>query len=191
MKKYIQSASIAVLFTATASAATLATYDFDSNTTDASSTDPGVTASSISAGLQTSFFNGTSGGNVPGTSSNFTTGLGAGTGSITYESLSLEDWAWNSDWDITISYTDGGSNVGSYDYSISSGSNNLQSIDIADFTSSNTVTWTITTTNLTANTNVYRFDDLTLTGTVNPIPEPTSAALLGLGGIALISRRKR
>ena len=33
--------------------------------------------------------------------------------------------------------------------------------------------------------------DTNLTTTVNPIPEPTSLALLGLGGVALLARRKR
>ncbi len=36
-----------------------------------------------------------------------------------------------------------------------------------------------------------RFDELTFGYDLAPVPEPSSAALLGLGGLALISRRKR
>jgi len=37
----------------------------------------------------------------------------------------------------------------------------------------------------------HMIDDFTLDGNVNLVPEPTSAALLGLGGLALLTRRSR
>ncbi len=38
---------------------------------------------------------------------------------------------------------------------------------------------------------IHMIDDFTLDGNVNLVPEPTSAALLGLGGLALLTRRSR
>ncbi len=37
----------------------------------------------------------------------------------------------------------------------------------------------------------FAYDNLQLEGTVTPIPEPTTTALLGLGGLALILRRRK
>lgn len=45
------------------------------------------------------------------------------------------------------------------------------------------------TTNGTAY--VHRIDNVTLNGTVAVVPEPSSTALLGLGGLAVLLRRKR
>jgi hypothetical protein len=38
---------------------------------------------------------------------------------------------------------------------------------------------------------VHRIDDVTLNGTVAVVPEPSSTVLLGLGGLAVLMRRKR
>jgi len=55
-----------------------------------------------------------------------------------------------------------------------------------------TVTFRMQFTNGTSSGSRYHLiDDLTLTGTVNAVPEPSAVALLGLGGLALIARRKR
>jgi len=42
-----------------------------------------------------------------------------------------------------------------------------------------------------SNNMTVRYDNFDLTITATPIPEPTSAALLGLGGLALVARRRR
>ena len=66
---------------------------------------------------------------------------------------------------------------------------NLYTINLGGFTSSDTVEWRIYLSS-SSDTVGQRFDDITLNATVSDIPEPGSLALLGLGGLCLIRRRR-
>jgi len=70
------------------------------------------------------------------------------------------------------------------------------SIDLtgADFQGLSSVEFRVVVDNRITNTSIASdtgFAGLQLNGDIVPIPEPTSAALLGLGGLALVTRRKR
>lgn len=57
-----------------------------------------------------------------------------------------------------------------------------------------TFTWAFANSGLSSTTNADRghaMDNIVLNGTVSAVPEPSSTALLGLGGLALILRRRK
>ena len=64
----------------------------------------------------------------------------------------------------------------------------LETINFADFTTTETVTWTFYMYGATDHRYGTRFDDITLTATV--IPEPSSIAMMGLMGVALLLNRR-
>jgi len=142
----------------------------------------------------TNFFNGTQGGMTGtivsngGTSSlSFTTGPLSG-GSINYESFSATFWdPSNNGWTGTLTWSDSSGSLGSSALTIDGATDE---IDFADFTSSETITWTIAGVN-PGSSDRLRMDDLVLTGTINTVPEPTSLGLLSLGALVGILRRSR
>ena len=71
--------------------------------------------------------------------------------------------------------------------------NALTLADLSDLTDTSvTFTWALTSSKSNNIGNQgHRLDNITLTGTVTPVPEPSSFALLGLGGLALILRRRK
>ena len=195
MKTLLIKTTLSAFLLSISNGAVLTNFDFENEDLVAASA-TGITSSDLSgAATQSNLMNGSFGAfTAAGTTVSFTSGASSSsTDTVTYESLSIADFAWNSEWDVTLSYTDGASETGSFNYTIAANSTNSTTFDFADFTTANTVTWSIVATNVTGNTNVYRFDDVAVNGTVNvdAIPEPTSAALLGLGGLALFVRRKR
>jgi hypothetical protein len=85
----------------------------------------------------------------------------------------------------------------------SSNSNNLTLSGLTGLTDT-TVTFTLTSnlaTGYDSGTDTYSgggsgarhtiLDDITLTGAIAPVPEPSTTALLGLGGLALLRRRRK
>jgi hypothetical protein len=75
--------------------------------------------------------------------------------------------------------------------SLTSGESNIGSIDYSGVTDTNAVlSWTYTSAdNGTVNRNKHRLGAIAIN--VVPIPEPSTTALLGLGGLALILRRHK
>ncbi|MGJ8677040.1 MAG: PEP-CTERM sorting domain-containing protein [Akkermansiaceae bacterium] len=74
--------------------------------------------------------------------------------------------------------------------------NNSNSVDLSSLTNltntSVTFTWELGTNKNNTFANISQsLDDITLTGIVTPVPEPTSFALLGLGLTGLLARRRR
>ena len=184
----------------TAYGATLAEYAFTSGTDAATTTEAGITASSVSGGVN-QFSNlvytdnqGYANGGQTAFTFTFTT---AGT-DATYEEFNFDlGSASSATATYAVSYIDGGVEtfiVGSSSSYISTG-NVLELstvlIDFNDFTSSGTVTWNIYGT-ISASNRAFRTDNYEVIGTIPvTVPEPTSSALLGLGGLALVTRRKR
>ena len=182
-------------------ATTLASYDFESTTSPFASTVNVVSASSVLGGATqqnslggSNFYNGTQGGVTGsvvangGTSSLwFTTGP-VGGGDITYETFSATYWDPNNrGWTGTLTWSDSSGILGSSALTIDGATDE---IDFADFTSSETITWTIAGVN-PGSSDRLRMDDLVLTGTINTVPEPTSLGLISLGAFVGILRRSR
>ncbi len=63
--------------------------------------------------------------------------------------------------------------------------------EFTDFTSSDTMEFRLYAFDAVNENSAVRLDDIQLNGTVVSIPEPSAAALLGLGGLALILRRRK
>ncbi len=93
--------------------------------------------------------------------------------------------------DLTVSISGGVfSNTKNVDYSVAADPTILtQNYDLTGKSLSANTTYTITVTSANLNgTGAYMvYDGITLTG----VPEPSSAALLGLGGLALLRRRRK
>ncbi|MGJ8656579.1 MAG: PEP-CTERM sorting domain-containing protein [Akkermansiaceae bacterium] len=205
MKKLLQISSVVMITSVSASAASLAVYNFENATNRNEDSANLINATDlVNAGNQNNsvpavdYYNGTRGGqhanalNTAGLTDfvSWTTAGLAGE-NITYENVSA------------FFGSNGGSFTPALSYEIGAGSSvaagtgttpalqtfNQQTFNFADFTTDETVTWTITFTKVSGGNDRLRFDDLTVTGTV--VPEPSSTALLGLGGLALIARRRR
>jgi len=84
---------------------------------------------------------------------------------------------------------------GIHSHKAGGGANNeavhLVTFDFSDFASQNVTEWRIYGYGTTSANYGIRYDDITLNGTTVAVPEPSSAALLGLGGLALIMRRRK
>jgi len=195
--------TLLLVSTFSVSATTLAYYDMESTTSPFASTTSVISASDLTGvGAQTNvigttnFFNGTTGGHITDIASNgssssmsFTTGLGATGDSITYESFSATFWdPLSHGWAGTISWSDSSGVLGTEAITVDGLTNE---IDFTDFTSTETITWTLTGVNPGASADRLRFDDLSVSGTINTVPEPSSAGLLGLGALIALGRRKR
>ena len=214
MKKLLTQTSVIALSLSAAQGAILTSYDFEGNTFGATTVDSGFVSGDISDGTGTAdggtnfiyanagLMNGSYGLTSGVTSdttysipyiSTFTTGRASSTSTVTYENMTFDTWAHNTSWDITVSYTDGGVNTGSYDFSLASGATESVTFDFDDFTTTSDVTWTFSSVMTSGSINASRFDDITLNGTVNldVVPEPSSAVLLSLGAFGLLVRRKR
>lgn len=119
----------------------------------------------------------------------------------TYENLSLFVGTNAGNVELSLRAWDGASETTLGDYSFvdtnpgGGASTNdpiiAHTFDFTDFTSSSATEFRLYAWNgESANTGV-RLDDIVLNGTVNVIPEPGSAALLGLAGLGLLIRRRR
>ncbi len=89
--------------------------------------------------------------------------------------------------DLTISVTDTSSNTGSVTQSVNAAGNytfNFSDAGFAgvDFTSADSITVTLDTTTAAS--------DFAISQIIRLVPEPTSMALLGLGGLTLLRRRR-
>ncbi len=113
-----------------------------------------------------------------------------------YDSISFYTGTIRS-FDYAVSYSIGGvetfiSGTSSTDgTAVSTDSFDLVTIDFDNFWSNEEVTWNLYFENTSVYTQTPYFDDITVSGGYVLAPEPTSAALLGLAGITLITRRKR
>ena len=188
-------------------AVTLASFDIESTTTPYASTANVLTVTDlVGAGRQqntnpndaSATYNGTYGGHINEVSTgntvsmSFTTALGATGDSVTYESFSGVFFDPSSrGWTASISWSDSNGQIGSTALTVNDGVASLA--DFTDFTSSETITWTLSGVNGGGAPDRLRFDDLALSGTINTVsvPEPSATALLGLGALALFTRRKR
>ncbi|MGJ8657349.1 MAG: PEP-CTERM sorting domain-containing protein [Akkermansiaceae bacterium] len=115
--------------------------------------------------------------------------------SVTFESLSFFQNQFGTTGKVDISATQaGGSEVFLTSGFTPAGGNNAlatpaTNVDFADFTTTADTTFTFYLYGASNANHGTRFDDITLNGTV--VPEPSSTALLGLGGLALMMRRKK
>ncbi len=134
----------------------------------------------------------TSGGSS--TTSSFTS---TGLANTEYTSLSLNAVGWDNVHTVELFYSiGGGSNVSLGNFTTGSPANEGGTFDsytinfASPLATADTVTWTLQFVDATAdgNPDFTYFDNVTLSGVV---PEPTSAALLGLGALSLLARRKR
>ncbi|MFC5051820.1 PEP-CTERM sorting domain-containing protein [Rubritalea spongiae] len=154
------------------------------------------------------FYNGTSGArhntpirtsNVTADTSTFTTSSTSGQ-TVTYESFSglFSSSAGNINIDLSYSI-DGGTSVAAGSFNPPEGNvpngsqldDSASAFDFTDFSTDKSVVWTLTFTALNNANDRMRFDDWELTGNVAAVPEPSSTALLGLGAVALVMRRRK
>ena len=121
---------------------------------------------------------------------------------LTLDAGAADTIATTTNWDYDVSTTVGGLGVtiGTFDGPSTTGAEVVStglSVDLsalASQTSAFTIRITpnrISGTNGAASQRAGWIDNVTLNATVTPVPEPSSAALLGLGGLALIRRRRR
>ena len=195
-------------------AATIALYSFTGNSLSVTTKDPGVTASDLTTvGFQNEGYNNSTTGSASGTPSrqanfmndnfnvnsdywSFTIDPGSNTIDITsfdfYYSRentnSADQWILRSSLDgYAANIQTGGvpgtlagvSNAMTFDTTTL----NLTDIDEA-------ITFRFYTYSAAASSRFLRVDDIRVQGTVT-IPEPSSALLLGLGGLGLVLRRRR
>ena len=206
--------SITLAMIASASAATLASYTFD---TDLSATATDVTASDLSGGpgfsvihsgtnaittqgqgLDTGDTSGIFGAISAGEYFTFTVTADAGesldltnlTGDFRLRGNGAQDFYFFSDVngfnpsDVIASYTGVPNGGSAFDIDLSG----------ADYQGLSSITFRVVVDNRFTNTSVASdtgFQGIVLNGDVVTVPEPTSAALLGLGGLTLLARRKR
>lgn len=194
------------LFPTTSQATVLALYDFEAAGAAAFDTSSSILDASaiIGGGTQnnsvpaTNYFNGTRGGQhanalpTAGETDSITfTTVGLSGEDVTYENLSSFFGSNGGFFTPSLSYMIGAAS------SVDAGTGSepalqtfaQQTFDFADFTTDETVTWTLLFTKGTGGNDRLRIDDLTLNGSV--VPEPSSTALLGLGSLALILRRRK
>ena len=114
---------------------------------------------------------------------------------ITYDSLSLFHGAFNLTPKFKITYAiGGGADIVALGTTAHTANNaaalTFKQEDFADFTTNETVIWKIHVFDADAANTGSRFDDITINGIV-AVPEPASAALFGLAGVALALLRRR
>lgn len=206
--------TLSIFLISSSQGAILSYYDFEAGTLSATSVDSGFNSGDVSdgtgapdggtnfaysnAGMMNGNYGLTTGVTFDDTyttyyNSTFTTGRANSTSTVTYENITFDTWAHNTSWDISVSYTDGGSNSGTLNFSMVAGDVETITFDFADFTTTSDVDWTFSALMTSGTVNAGRFDDITLNGTVNldAVPEPSSLALFSLGTFALIARRSR
>lgn len=115
--------------------------------------------------------------------------------SVTYESLSLYHGAFNTTPKFKITYQHGANPETEALGPTSHTAANADPLtfkfeDFADFTTDQVVTWRIYVFDANDTQTGSRFDDITINATTQSIPEPSSLALLALGGL-LAARRRR
>ena len=91
---------------------------------------------------------------------------------------------------VNVDLTVGGSTYGSQQSVNNTNDPLTLSFTEASTLSAGTYGITITSAESAGGTN-FGIDNFQLNGTIDPVPEPSSAALLGLGGLALIFRRRK
>ncbi|MFC5050438.1 PEP-CTERM sorting domain-containing protein [Rubritalea spongiae] len=206
MNKFSQIALITTgLSLASAQAATLVGYEHTAGSTTPDILASGITSTSALGGslngtiattidqLSAAGANGLP--NSAGQTSNYYFSYVVTGSNVTYESLDLAEAAKVGTRDFRLAYSiDGGSEVEIQGWTGSQvlGSQTVNNYDFADFTTSDSVEFRIYwggSANNNGNARVYS-DSFTLNGSV-AVPEPSSTALLGLGGLALILRRRK
>ncbi|MCO6048159.1 PEP-CTERM sorting domain-containing protein [Aeoliella sp. ICT_H6.2] len=191
--------------TSASAAGTIALYNFENpanpdgdsvNVIDASDLEGEGTQANSIPGLN--YFNDTLGGNhsnalnAPGLTDVITwTTAGLSGEEVTYASLSFFAGSNGGYFTPSLTYQIGAGPVVDAGTGIEPALQTFepQTIDFADFSTTETVTWSLIATKGTGSNDRLRYDDITLSD-MNPVPEPSGLALLALGAVAFIASRR-